>query len=255
MKVTFLGTGTSSGVPMIGCNCEVCTSNDIRDTRLRTSILITTESENFVIDCGPDFRQQMLTQKVKQLHGIVYTHEHHDHTAGLDDIRGYNYFMNCPMKLYASTRVEEAIRREFAYIFADHKYPGIPDVEIITIQNNVDFTLGSLTVKPIEVLHYKLPVLGFKIADFTYITDANFIADIELEKLKGTKVLVLNALRKEKHISHFTLDEAIELSRKIGAEKTYFTHISHQLGLHQTIQKELPENIFLAFDNLEIYIK
>ena len=220
MKITFLGTGTSSGVPMIGCNCEVCSSNDVRDNRLRSSILITTEKENFAIDCGPDFRQQMLKHKVQQLHGIVYTHEHHDHTAGLDDIRGYNYFMNSPMTLYATTRVEEAIRGEFAYIFAEHKYPGIPDVNIYTIENNVEFILGSLIVKPIEVMHYKLPVLGFRINDFTYITDANFIADNEIEKIKGTKTLVLNALRKEKHISHFTLDEAIELARKIGAEKT-----------------------------------
>jgi len=252
MKITFLGTGTSSGVPMIGCNCEVCSSNDVRDNRLRSSILITTEKENFAIDCGPDFRQQMLKHKVQQLHGIVYTHEHHDHTAGLDDIRGYNYFMNCPMKLYAAPRVEEAIRREFAYIFADHKYPGIPDVNIYNIENNIDFILGSLLVKPIEVMHYKLPVLGFRINDFTYITDANFIADNELEKVRGTKTLVLNALRKEKHISHFTLDEAIELARKIGAEKTYFTHISHQLGLHENVQKFLPEGMFLSYDGLSI---
>jgi len=252
MKITFLGTGTSSGVPMIGCNCEVCSSNDVRDNRLRSSILITTEKENFAIDCGPDFRQQMLKHKVQQLHGIVYTHEHHDHTAGLDDIRGYNYFMNCPMKLYAAPRVEEAIRREFAYIFADHKYPGIPDVNIYNIENNIDFILGSLQVKPIEVMHYKLPVLGFRINDFTYITDANFIADNELEKVRGTKTLVLNALRKEKHISHFTLDEAIELARKIGAEKTYFTHISHQLGSHENVQKNLPEGIFLSYDGLSI---
>jgi phosphoribosyl 1,2-cyclic phosphate phosphodiesterase len=190
MKITFLGTGTSSGVPMIGCNCEVCLSNDVRDNRLRSSILITTEKENFAIDCGPDFRQQMLKHKVQQLHGIVYTHEHHDHTAGLDDIRGYNYFMSCPMKLFATPRVEEAIRREFAYIFAEHKYPGIPDVNIYNIENNVDFILGSLQVKPIEVMHYKLPVLGFRINDFTYITDANFIADNELEKVRGTKTLV-----------------------------------------------------------------
>jgi len=252
MKITFLGTGTSSGVPMIGCNCEVCLSNDVRDNRLRSSILITTEKENFAIDCGPDFRQQMLKHKVQQLHGIVYTHEHHDHTAGLDDIRGYNYFMNSPMKLYATPRVEEAIRREFAYIFADHKYPGIPDVNIYNIENNVDFILGSLLLKPIEVMHYKLPVLGFRINDFTYITDANFIADNELEKVIGTKTLVLNALRKEKHISHFTLDEAIELARKIGAEKTYFTHISHQLGLHENVQNFLPEGMFLSYDGLSI---
>jgi phosphoribosyl 1,2-cyclic phosphate phosphodiesterase len=252
MKITFLGTGTSSGVPMIGCSCEVCTSNDSRDIRLRSSILISTETENFAIDCGPDFRQQMLANKIAQLHGIVYTHEHHDHTAGLDDIRGYNYFMDSPMNLYLTTRVEQAIRKEFAYIFAEHKYPGIPEVKIINIENNIDFRMGSLQVTPIEVMHYKLPVLGFRINDFTYITDANFISDVELKKINGTKILVLNALRKEKHISHFALDEAIALSKKIGAQKTYFTHISHQLGLHSKVEMQLPKNIYLGYDGLII---
>jgi len=254
MKVTFLGTGTSSGVPMIACNCEVCTSNDKRDSRLRSSILISTEFKNFVIDCGPDFRQQMLNNKVKSLHGIIYTHEHHDHTAGLDDIRGFNYFMNSPMDLYADERVEKAIRREFAYIFEEHKYPGIPDVNIVNIGNGKNFMLDNLTVVPIEVMHYKLKVLGFKIGDFTYITDANFISDFELNKIKGTKTLVLNALRKEKHISHFTLNEAIEMSLKIGAETTYFTHISHQLGLHENVQYELPKGFYLAYDGLQIEV-
>jgi len=254
MKVTFLGTGTSSGVPMIACNCEVCTSNDKRDSRLRSSILISTEFKNFVIDCGPDFRQQMLNNKVKSLHGIIYTHEHHDHTAGLDDIRGFNYFMNSAMDLYVTKRVESAIRREFSYIFEEHKYPGIPDVSIVNIENNTSFLLDNLLVIPIEVMHYKLPVLGFRIGNFTYITDANFISEIELEKIKGTEVLVLNALRKEKHISHFTLNEAIELSIKTGAKTTYFTHISHQLGLHKGIEQELPKGFHLAYDGLQINI-
>jgi len=254
MKVTFLGTGTSSGVPMIACNCEVCTSNDKRDSRLRSSILISTEFKNFVIDCGPDFRQQMLNNKVKSLHGIIYTHEHHDHTAGLDDIRGFNYFMNSAMDLYVTKRVESAIRREFSYIFEEHKYPGIPDVSIVNIENNTSFLLDNLLVIPIEVMHYKLPVLGFRIGNFTYITDANFISEIELEKIKGTEVLVLNALRKEKHISHFTLNEAIELSIKTEAKTTYFTHISHQLGLHKGIEQELPKGFHLAYDGLQINI-
>jgi len=254
MKVTFLGTGTSSGVPMIACSCEVCTSNDKHDSRLRSSILISTETKNFVIDCGPDFRQQMLNNKVKSLHGIIYTHEHHDHTAGLDDIRGFNYFMNSPMDLYVTKRVESAIRREFSYIFEEHKYPGIPDVSIVNIENNTSFLLDNLLVIPIEVMHYKLPVLGFRIGNFTYITDANFISEIELEKIKGTEVLVLNALRKEKHISHFTLNEAIELSIKTGAKTTYFTHISHQLGLHKGIEQELPKGFHLAYDGLQINI-
>jgi len=254
MKVTFLGTGTSSGVPMIACNCEVCTSYDKRDSRLRSSILISTEFKNFVIDCGPDFRQQMLNNKVKSLHGIIYTHEHHDHTAGLDDIRGFNYFMNSAMDLYVTKRVESAIRREFSYIFEEHKYPGIPDVSIVNIEYNTNFLLDNLLVIPIEVMHYKLPVLGFRIGNFTYITDANFISEKELEKIKGTEVLVLNALRKEKHISHFTLNEAIELSIKTGAKTTYFTHISHQLGLHENVQHELPEGFYLAYDGLQINI-
>lgn len=254
MKVTFLGTGTSSGVPMIGCHCEVCTSADFRDTRLRSSILITSKNKNYSIDCGPDFRQQMLRFKVDQLHGIIYTHEHHDHTAGLDDIRGYNYFMDAPMNLYMNSRVEKAIRREFAYIFDEHKYPGVPDVNVINIENGVNFKIDDLEFIPIEVLHYKLPVLGFRINDFTYITDANYISDSELEKVKGTKILVLNALRKEKHISHFTLSEALELANKIGAQETYFTHISHQLGLAKDIEQELPTGVHLAYDGLQLEI-
>jgi phosphoribosyl 1,2-cyclic phosphate phosphodiesterase len=196
----------------------------------------------------------MLNNKVKSLHGIIYTHEHHDHTAGLDDIRGFNYFMNSAMDLYVTKRVESAIRREFSYIFEEHKYPGIPDVSIVNIENNTNFLLDNLLVIPIEVMHYKLPVLGFRINDFTYITDANFISEKELEKIKGTEVLVLNALRKEKHISHFTLNEAIELSIKTGAKTTYFTHISHQLGLHKGIEQELPKGFHLAYDGLQINI-
>jgi len=252
MKVTFLGTGTSSGVPMVACNCAVCCSVNSKDKRLRTSILISNDNESYAIDSGPDFRQQMLANNVKQLHGIVYTHEHIDHTGGLDDIRGYNHFMQQPMNLFASKTVQAAIQKQFYYIFTENKYPGIPQVNFKEIEAGKKFYLGSLAVQPIEVMHLKMAVLGFRINDFTYITDANFINESEIEKIKGTKILVLNALRIQKHISHFSLSEAIAFAQYIGAEKTYFTHISHQLGLHDDVQKILPENMFLAYDGLQI---
>ena len=255
MKVTFLGTGTSSGVPMIGCDCKVCISKHPHDQRMRSSVLLTIQDKNYAIDCGPDFRQQMLNNQVKTLHGILYTHEHHDHTSGLDDIRGYNYFMNQPMKLYLTERVEKAIRREFAYIFDENKYPGIPEVTLERIHEQADFMLDSGTlVTPIEVMHLRLPVLGFKIGTFAYITDANYISEASIQKLKDVDTLVLNALRHEKHISHFTLAEAIQMSRNIGAKQTYFTHISHQLGLHQEVSESLPEGFALAYDGLTIEV-
>lgn len=255
MKVTFLGTGTSSGVPMIGCDCKVCTSIDLRDQRLRSSLLLSINQHNYAIDCGPDFRQQMLSNKIKQLHGIIYTHEHHDHTSGLDDIRGFNYFMNQPMNLYLTERVESAIKKEFAYVFDENKYPGIPEVNLINIHAQADFVLcNGTTVTPIEVMHLRLPVLGFRIGNFSYITDANFISEASIQKLKGTEILVLNALRHEKHISHFTLNEAIKMSRTIGAKQTYFTHISHQLGLHNEVAPNLPTGFSLAYDGLSIEV-
>ena len=255
MKITFLGTGTSSGVPMIGCNCSVCSSTNPFDHRLRSSLLLSINQFHYAIDCGPDFRQQMLINKVQSLHGIIYTHEHHDHTSGLDDIRGFNYFMNQPMKLYLTERVENAIRREFAYIFAENKYPGIPEVTLERIHDQADFVLDNGTVvTPIEVMHLRLPVLGFRIGNFAYITDANFIAESSIQKLIGVDTLVLNALRHEKHISHFTLNEAIEMSRIIGAKQTYFTHISHQLGLHEEVSSSLPPGFALAYDGLSIEV-
>ncbi|HEY8929302.1 MAG TPA: MBL fold metallo-hydrolase [Mucilaginibacter sp.] len=253
MTITFLGTGTSQGVPVIACNCEVCTSADARDARLRTSILMEDKGKVIVIDSGPDFRYQMLRAGVQRLDAIVFTHEHKDHIAGLDDIRAFNYRQQAAIDVYADLRVQEALKREFIYIFAEFKYPGIPQLTLHTIGHE-PFNIGHVNFTPIEVLHYKLPVLGFRVNDFTYITDAKTVSDEEKEKIKGTKILVINALQKQEHISHFTLDEAIAFAKEIGAEKTYLTHISHRLGLHQDIDAELPRGIELAYDGLQLEI-
>ncbi len=253
MTITFLGTGTSQGVPVIACNCEVCTSTDKHDKRLRSSILIEDKGKVIVIDSGPDFRYQMLRADVQHLDAIVFTHEHKDHIAGLDDIRAFNYRQQGPVEVYAHPRVQEALKREFFYIFADIKYPGVPELNLHTIGLD-PFTIGQTKFTPIEVLHYKLPVLAFRIADFTYITDAKTVSDEEKEKIKGTKILVVNALQKQSHISHFTLDEALAFAEEIGAEKTYFTHISHRLGTHRSISRMLPPGIELAYDGLKIEV-
>lgn len=253
MQVTFLGTGTSQGIPIIACPCEVCNSHNPKDKRLRSSVMITEQGKNFVIDTGPDFRQQMLRENVKTMEAVLFTHEHKDHTAGFDDIRAFNFILKKKMDVYASQRVQDAIRREFAYIFSDFKYPGIPEVEMHLIGNE-PFRIAGLEFIPIDVMHYKLPVVGFRCGDFTYITDANFISGKEKEKIRNSKVLVLNALRREEHISHFTLQQAIELVEELKPEMAYFTHISHQLGLHAEVEKELPGNIRLAYDGLKIEI-
>jgi phosphoribosyl 1,2-cyclic phosphate phosphodiesterase len=253
VTITFLGTGTSQGVPVIACNCEVCASPDPRDKRLRSSILIEDDGKVIVIDSGPDFRYQMLRAKVKHLDAIVFTHEHKDHIAGMDDIRAFNYRQEAAIDIYATSRVQEALKREFAYVFAEMKYPGIPEVTLNTIDLK-PFNIGNVAFRPIEVMHYKLPVLGFRIGDFTYITDAKTIAEPEKQKIKGTKTLVINALQIEKHISHFTFVEAIAFAKEIGAEKTYFTHISHRLGRHQSILGLLPKNITLAYDGLVLEV-
>lgn len=253
MTVTFLGTGTSQGVPVIACDCEVCTSADPRDNRLRSSIMIEAEDKTIVIDSGPDFRYQMLREKVKKLDAIVYTHEHKDHIAGMDDIRAFNYFQNAPVDIYATERVQAALKREFAYVFAEFKYPGIPQVNMHTIGLD-PFDIGSVHLIPVEVMHYKLPVLGFRINDFTYITDAKTVAGSEVEKIKGTKTLVINALQTQSHISHFTLDEALLFAELVGAERTYLTHISHRLGRYEDISSQLPEGIELAYDGLKLEI-
>ena len=253
MTITFLGTGTSQGVPVIACGCEVCTSADVRDKRLRSSIMIEDQDMVFVIDSGPDFRQQMLRAKVQHLDALVFTHEHKDHIAGMDDIRAFNYKQNTAIDVYADERVQKALKREFPYIFAEFKYPGIPQINLIEI-NNEPFDVGGIRFTPIEVMHYQLPVKGFRVKDFTYITDAKTIAASEIEKIKGSKILVINALQKEKHISHFTLKEAIDFAQGIGAGKTYLTHISHRLGTHEEISKDLPLNIELAYDGLRLSV-
>ncbi|RZL46741.1 MAG: MBL fold metallo-hydrolase [Pedobacter sp.] len=249
MKITFLGTGTSQGIPVIGCGCAVCQSADSRDKRLRVSVLVETKDKSIVIDSGPDFRYQMLRAGVKDLDAIIYTHEHKDHVAGLDDIRPFNYLLHKVIDIYATTRVQEALRREFSYIFADTKYHGLPQISLHTVDDE-PFNIGETKIIPIEVMHHKLPVLGYRFNDFTYITDAKTISAKSLAKIKGSKVLVINALQKENHISHFTFDEAIDFAKKVGAETTYFTHMSHNLGLHADIEKELPAHIKLAFDGL-----
>ena len=251
MKITFLGTGTSQGIPIIACSCKVCTSADFRDQRLRTSIMISIENTNLVIDTGPDFRQQMLRENVKQLDAVLFTHEHKDHIAGLDDVRGFNYAQQKAMPIYASARVIDALKREFAYVFADYQYPGIPQLHIHELKNSA-FELNGISIQPIEVMHYKLPVLGFRIKDFTYITDANYISEVEKEKIKGSKVIVLNALQKEHHVSHYTLEQAIELINELQPEKAYLTHLSHRMGTHAETSKLLPDHIAIAYDGLSI---
>lgn len=254
MKVTFLGTGTSQGVPVIGCTCEVCRSLDYRDKRLRTSVLVEVNDQCFVIDTGPDFRQQMLREAVDRVDAVLFTHAHRDHTAGLDDIRAYNFMHQMDMPIYGSPEVLDQLRREFAYAFTGQYYPGLPRFDLKAI-NGEPFDVNDITVSPLPVMHLRLPVFGFRIGNFSYITDANYIPPETLEKLKGTETLVLNALQREPHISHFNLDEAVRMVETIQPQHTYFTHISHRLGLHADVEKELPENISLAFDGLQIETK
>jgi len=248
LKITFLGTGTSGGVPMIACECEVCKSNSLKDKRFRSSILIESNTTTIVIDTTPDFRSQMLRQQVKKLDAVLFTHSHKDHLAGLDDIKAFNYFHQQPMKIFANTITQQAIKQEFSYIFSAEKYPGVPDVELCEITEE-PFSVGDIPVIPIKVWHLKMPVLAFRFGNFTYITDANRIELTEQEKIKGSQHLVLNALRKEKHISHFNLQEAIEMAQSIKAPHTYFTHVSHQMGKHDEVNEALPIGIQLAFDN------
>ncbi len=253
LTITFLGTGTSSGVPMIGCSCNVCTSTNNKDKRLRSSILVESDTTTIVVDTTPDFRYQMLRTHTKKLDAVLFTHPHKDHIAGLDDVRAFNFFSKHPMNIYANTLTEEALRRDFYYAFSDNKYPGTPNLIIHTI-DTTPFTIGNIPIQPILVWHLKMPVFGFKFGNFAYITDANKIDEDEKEKIKGVKVLVINALRNEKHISHFTLNEAIALATELKVEKAYFTHISHQLGTHEQINKQLPSNMQLAYDGLQLSI-
>lgn len=252
MKITFLGTGTSQGIPVIGSTHPVCLSENPKDKRLRVSVLISWEKYNYVIDCGPDFRQQMLTHKVNKLDGILFTHEHADHTAGIDDIRPF-FFRQGDIPVYAHERVANSLRTRFDYIFAhDNRYPGAPAVDVNLIKKDLPFIIGNLEVVPIEALHNRLQVFGFRVKDFVYLTDIKSISKEEGEKVKGAKALVVNALRKEPHHSHFNLEEALEFVEKMKPEKAYFTHISHLLGFHDEVEKELPKNVHLAYDNLII---
>jgi phosphoribosyl 1,2-cyclic phosphate phosphodiesterase len=252
MKFTFLGTGTSQGDPIIGCKCKVCSSIDFKDQRLRTSGLIETKNGSYCIDAGPDFRQQMLRERIDQLDAILFTHEHKDHTAGLDDVRAFNYLTKKDFPIYGEERVINQIKKEFAYAFSENPYPGVPLIETHYINENEVIELKGDKIETIRVLHHKLPVLGFKIDNFAYITDANYISEEEKKKLKNLDVLVLNALRKEEHISHFTLEGALELITELQPKKTYLTHLSHQMGRHADVQKELPEKVFIAYDGLQI---
>jgi len=253
LKITFLGTGTSQGVPVIACTCSVCQSTDAKDKRLRSAALVDTGKNIFVIDAGPDFRQQMLREHVNNIDAVLITHGHKDHIGGLDDVRAFNYFQKKPIDVYAQKDVQEIVKTDFFYAFADHKYPGVPEIILHEVGNS-PFEINGDMIIPIEIMHHMLPVIAYRIQDFTYITDANFISDESLEKVKGSKVIVINALRRKQHISHFTLDQAIKILQQLKPERAYLTHISHQLGLHEEVEKELPEFIKLAYDGLSIEI-
>lgn len=251
-RITFLGTGTSQGIPMIGCHCPVCESTDFHDKRLRTSAYIEYQGLKLVIDAGPDFRQQMLRERIDYLDAVLLTHQHKDHTGGLDDVRAYNYLFHKGFPIYAETRVQESLKLEYAYAFTEHKYPGVPEFILHTIDEH-PFSINNIEIVPIRAKHYTLPVLGFRFGDFGYLTDANFISSEELNKLKGVKIFVINTIRREKHISHFSLDEAIEVCRQVGADHSYLTHLSHQLERYELLIKALPEDISPAYDGLTLY--
>lgn len=251
MIVTFLGTGTSQGVPVIACSCEVCTSLDYRDKRLRTSIHVSVDNQSFIIDTGPDFRQQMLRERIARLDAVLFTHAHRDHTAGLDDVRAYNFLQEMDMPVYGTLEVLDQLKIEYAYAFSEFKYPGIPRLLLNEIKDK-PFTVNGVSITPLPVMHMKLPVLGFRLNNFSYITDANFIPEETYDLLKGTEILVLNALQQERHISHFNLDEALEVVNRIQPKKAYFTHISHKLGKHAPIERKLPAHISLAYDGLQV---
>jgi phosphoribosyl 1,2-cyclic phosphate phosphodiesterase len=253
VKVTFLGTGTSQGVPVIGCDCPVCYSANPKDNRLRSSILIETQNKVFCVDTGPDFRQQMLREKVQRLDAVIYTHEHKDHTAGMDDVRAFNFKLNRPIDLYVDENVDKCLRREFSYAFSENPYPGVPRLQMHKIINQ-PFSVQGVDFIPIQLMHHKLPVFGFRIGDFAYCTDVNYIAPEEKQKLKGLEVLILTSLRKEKHISHFSLSEALELIDELKPKKAYLTHISHYLGMHNEVSKELPKNVALGYDGLSFSV-
>jgi phosphoribosyl 1,2-cyclic phosphate phosphodiesterase len=254
VKITFLGTGTSQGVPVIACECSTCQSKDPHDKRLRTSLLLETEETTLLFDAGPDFRQQMLRENVRKLDSILLTHEHKDHIAGMDDVRAFNFKSQDAIDIFAEERVQKAIKKEFSYVFTEYQYPGVPKMRLNNIPEH-SFIVKGISVIPLRVFHYQLPVYGFRIQDFAYITDANYIPEETKEKLFGGKYLVINALRKEKHISHFSLREAMDIIREISPKKAYITHISHQMGFHSEVSNELPPEIILAYDGLSFFCK
>jgi phosphoribosyl 1,2-cyclic phosphate phosphodiesterase len=255
MQVNFLGTGTSQGIPVIGSNHPVCKSNDFKDIRLRVSVWVTVDKTSLVIDCGPDFRQQMLVSGCIKLDAILFTHEHADHTAGLDDIRPFFFRQKKDIPIYAHQRVLENLTKRFDYIFeTENKYPGAPGVEIFEVKNNKVFTVNNVKITPVNANHGNLQVFGYRIHDFVYLTDVKTMDAAEIEKIKGVKVLVVNALREEPHHSHFNLQEALDFIHLIKPESAYLTHISHLMGFHEEVQQQLPENVFLAYDNLTITI-
>jgi len=249
LKVTLLGTGTSQGVPVIACSCPVCASSNPYDNRLRTSALVEVDGKTLLIDAGPDFRQQMLQNHVKNIDAILFTHEHRDHIAGVDDVRAFNFINQKPIEIYAEEQVQDALKCIFSYSFAEKKYPGVPQLNVHDMTTE-PLIIAGIRVVPIRAYHYKMPVLGFRIGDFTYITDANYIEEQEKRKIFGTKYLVVNALRKRKHISHFSLREALEFVKEISPKRAYITHISHQMGLHKEVSAELPQGVALAYDGL-----
>jgi len=252
LKIRFLGTGTSQGIPIIGCDCPVCTSDDVRDQRLRSAILLKINEQNLVIDIGPDFRQQMLKAKVKKLDAVLITHEHNDHIIGLDDVRPFNFQSNNDMPVYARPNVQIDLKNRFPYIFSKNPYPGAPSVVLRNIEVNIPFKIGETTIIPIEAFHGKLPVFGFRIGDFTYLTDIKTISPAELEKVKGTKLLIISALHMKEHHSHLNLNQALDLIKRINPAQSYITHLSHKMGLHHDVEKLLPPNVLIGYDNLEI---
>ena len=254
MKLTFLGTGTSQGVPVIACDCDVCLSSDKRDKRLRSSVMISINNLNYLIDCGPDFRQQMLREQIQDIRAILFTHEHKDHLAGLDDVRAFNFKHQKDMDIYCDFNVQKALLREFPYIFSDFKYPGVPEVKVHQIDRDEPFYIDGNLFTPIEVMHYKLPVLGFRVNNLTYITDAKTISNKELEKIKGTRVLVVNALRISEHISHFNLEQALSFINEVKPEVAYLTHVSHLMGRSEDVEKQLSDKVMLAYDGLQVDI-
>lgn len=251
MKIRLLGTGTSQGIPIIGCRCPVCISSDSKNQRLRSSAYIVVENKHIIIDAGPDFRQQMLRENITQIDAILLTHSHKDHIGGLDDIRAYNYLQDKPMDIYGSKETVEAVKKDYHYAFSENKYPGVPKMNLHII-DNAPFFVENIKITPIEVSHFKMKVFGFRIKNFAYITDASYISELEKEKIKNLNTLVLNALRINKHKSHFSLSEALQIAQESQAKQSFFTHISHSIGKHKEINAQLPKHIQLGYDGQSI---